>query len=693
MDQRFVSYQLEFPLGLELSTATRIFTSLGALFDPVGCLGRPSRRPTVVFEALSTPSSVNYLVSFPPTMATTIRQHLHGVVPALRITEAMASPRTWSRAIELHRPWQYIAEIDPRQTHVVLNCLRDLHVDEAVLIQTIMTAPSVLAAIDGGRRYWTVARLAVSAEGDRAGELLERVQGAYRTLGIVKARELPRRWLGRVAERAVPLHAWPDPLTPESLALTCLLPIDSPQVPGLPLGRGRRLAPEHHVPSDQRRIAISNAPGIERVLSLAPNDRMQHCYIVAPNGSGKSTLLQNLILDDIREGHGVLFIDFAGDSVTQILERVPRRRIDDVIVYDVSDPETTMGFNVLAGPNPRAVMADLATILDKLFDLSRHAPRAINVLKYVLLTLAMQGYTLCEVELALEPGARGAMFRKKLIRGLTDRELCGFWSRFEKLSTKDQAEMGAAIIHRLGSLLLYPELRTSLGQTKSGFDMAQVLTENKILLVPLNEGQLGEELCRLVSTLVLAKLWATVQARPIDGRPDFYCYIDEFQECLHTPVSLNRIFSKARKYRLGMTVAHQYPHQLSEELRREVFANARSKIVFQTTSAKDTQLLAAELGELIEARDIDNLGPYEVIARLVANGRVTEAATGWTFPPSQSVGLAAEIVKNSRTRYGRPIAQVEAELDARYDLSAAVPGRPTSQITEPEPPIGWEPWE
>lgn len=687
MDRSFVTYELTYPHGLDLTTAVRLFTALEGLFEPMGRLGKSSSRPIVVFEVLATEYRLHHLLSFPPDLETSVRLFLHGVLPAIRVKEFVGRPRIWTRAVELHRPRQYSDELDEKFLQVLLNAMRGLGPNEAILSQIAICASGLIAATESSLMYKTVARLAVSADGDRAGDLLQRVKAAYRPLSVVHARALPQRWLSRINDRTAPLVQWPESLTNESLVVLAAVPVGSPQVQGLELGRGRCLAPEPTIPTDQRRIGYSNALGASRPLTLSPADRLAHTHVVGPTMSGKTSLLAGLIADDMAEGAGLVVMDPLGPLTKRVLDLVPPHRVDDVILLDF-DTASPTGLNVLAGSDPYVVTSQLVTVFERLFDFSS-APRAIDVLRSTVLTLALHGLTLCEIPLILEPGRRGQRFRDRLLPHITNNELRDFWTWFARQSARDQLDVAAPILRRLRPLLLYPALRGALGQVDSGFDMAQVVHEKKILVCSFARERLGDELSALAGALVATKLWNTIEARGTGTGQPFYWYCDEFHDVLNNlPVAFGQIIAQGRNYDVGLTLAHQHMGQIDKAMRDEISANVRNKIVFQTTLGAD--MLAAQLGDPVTEVDVTNLGAFEVLVRLTVQGRTTRAATATTYQPRPANGLAEQVIARARERYGRPYVDVDREIRARHD-GALVGPEAVPQVDEP--PIGWEPWE
>ena len=233
----------------------------------------------------------------------------------------------------------------------------------------------------------------------------------------------------------------------------------------------------------------------------------------------------------------------------------------------------------------------------------------------------------------------------------------------------ERAQAIGPVMNKLRAFLLRRRLRNVLGQASSRLDLDRALAEQKILLVPLSKGLLGEEAAALMGSLVVARLWQAVQRRAEvgpDERVATFAFIDEFQDYLHLPTSMADLLAQARSLGLGLTLAHQHLRQLPADVREAVLANARSRVIFQV-AASDAKVLARELAPHLSSADLQGLGPYEAVVTLSVGARVAPPVTAVSYPPPPSSGQRAAARQHSRDRYGVDRAAVEGAIRARHE--------------------------
>jgi hypothetical protein len=428
------------------------------------------------------------------------------------------------------------------------------------------------------------------------------------------------------------------------------------------------LAPASDIPFGGRVVAQATFPGGERPLALSVTDSLRHLHVIGPTGSGKSTLLLGLIAQDMAAGRGVVVLDPSGDLVSEVLDRVPPARTQDVVVLDPTDDERPVGLNLLTGAadSPELVVDQVVGIFHQLYR-AFWGPRTDDILRAALLTLVVEpGMTVCEVPLLLTD----AGFRRRLVGRVDEPVALGpFWGWYEGLSDAERAQAIGPVMNKLRAFLLRRRLRNVLGQASPRLDLDRALAEQKILLVPLSKGLLGDEAAALMGSLVVARLWQAVQRRAEvapDERVATFAFIDEFQDYLHLPTSLADVLAQARSLGLGLMLAHQHLRQLPADVREAVLANARSRVIFQV-AAGDAKVLARELAPHLGAVDLQGLGPYEVVVTLSVGARVAPPVTAVSYPPPPSSGQRAAARRQSRERYGVDRAAVESAIRARHE--------------------------
>jgi len=563
------------------------------------------------------------------------------------VLQVLLGPRRVPLAIPTHSPssivapWYQVAwhgnggQVDSEKRSALRNKVSDHGF--ACTVRIGVTAGSV-----GRRRALVLGLLAAIRTSEAAGV----------TLRLKPEQERRLNTAGR------PL-LWPLRLNVSELLTLTAWPLGSDDLPGIPAAHPKPLPPAPGTTGAQRIIATATAPGVDATLHLPAQAALQHLHVIGPTGVGKSVLLGRLIQQDIEAGRAVVVIEPKGDLVDDILARVPEHRRDDVVVLDAAD-SAPVGLNPLAAPGQRPeVTADLLLSVFKGLYADAWGPRTEDILHACLLTLARRkDATLVMLPLLLT----NAGFRRSLTTGLRDPlALEPFWTWYENLTEGERAQAIAPLMNKLRQWLLRPSLRAVLGQREPRFDLRQVFTERKILLVPLRKALTGPEASALLGSLVVAQLWQTTQARaaiPAAKRHPVMVVIDEAQDYLHLPTDLGDALAQARGFGVAFTLAHQFLGQLPTAMRAAVLANARSRICFQLQQDDAVQL--AKGHPELEPEDLTALGQYQVYASLFARGTVTPYASGVTLPPSPATADPNRLKQSSRQHYGRPLDEIEA---------------------------------
>lgn len=510
-------------------------------------------------------------------------------------------------------------------------------------------------------------RIAVKAGSPAREEaLLREVIAALRLAEAPGVRLFARRCSADRIDRVG--STWRAPLRLNTFELVAVAGWPIGATAGLPIQHAgsRLLSPSEVIPSRGRVLANATSPGAERPLALSTVDSLQHLHVLGPTGTGKSTLLLNAIVQDIAAGRGIAVIEPKGDLIADVLARIPQSRVADVVLLDPTDDQRPVGLNPLGTEHlaPELVADQLLGMFRSLYE-SSWGPRMNDIFDASLLTLARTpGMTLCALPALLDnPG-----FRQRVVAGLDDPlALEPFWAAYESASEAERTTAVAPVMRRVRPFLLRPQLRAILGQSQPRFELRQVFTERKILLVNLAKGAIGSEAAALLGSLIVAQLWSAALHRTSiarERRTPTFIYVDEVHDYLHLPTDLGDALTQARSLGVGFALAHQSLSQLNaSSTRSAVLANARSRICFQL-SAEDARTLA---DGALTAADFRELPAFEVYAQLVAGGAVQPWCSARTLPASPPACDPALVRAASRDRYGTDRQVVDAALQRLTD--------------------------
>jgi hypothetical protein len=437
----------------------------------------------------------------------------------------------------------------------------------------------------------------------------------------------------------------------------------------------RSAPPPSNLPDEGIILGENIYQGMKSIVRITRNDRRRHLYIIGQTGTGKTTLLKNMIIQDIKNGDGVCFIDPHGDVAREILGLIPKERIDDVIYFNPGDTKRPIGLNILEYSPERPeektfIINTLIEIIDKLYNLQvTGGPMFEQYLRnalYLIMDDPSWGYTLLEVSKVFvdEP------FREDLLRKCKNYPVIEFWTKQApavggELSLEN---MITWITSKLNPFILNEFVRPIIAQSKSTIDFNQIMNERKILIVNLSKGLIGETSAYLMGMLLITKILLGAFARitiPEEERKDFYLYIDEFQNFAFKGVA--SILAEARKYRLSMVLAHQYIKQLPEEIASAIVGNVGTVISFRI-GAQDAEFLEKIFLPVFNKFDLVNIPNYNAYIKLLIYGYVSDAFNIKTFPPEpSSKELAEKVTELSMLKYGKEKEIIEKEIAEKYD--------------------------
>ena len=444
-------------------------------------------------------------------------------------------------------------------------------------------------------------------------------------------------------------------LSTAELAGIAHLPTDT-SVPGLARAGARPAAPAPAVPrgGENTRIVGDADAGTKRPVALGVVEARQHTHILGKTGSGKSTLLANLVLQDAEAGRAGLVIDPRGDLITDILARLPEHAINRVVLFDPDDQAAPPRLNLLQGPDPDFTSDTVVGIFRRIYA-EYWGPRTDDILRAATLTLTRAQdptLTLGHVPLLLSDDAlRVDTMAKVIARSGEDQALEDFWGWYSGLTVSARSSVTGPVLNKLRTALLRKWVRQVVASGPSTIDLSKLFDSGHLVLLRLPKGRLGEDTSSLIGSFALAATWQAVTARihtPEHLRKDLCAYVDECQNFLNLPGSLEDMLAEARGYRLGLTLAHQELGQLPGDLRKAVSANARSKIYF-SASPDDAVSLQQHTQPVLGAYDLTHLGAFQAAVRPLVGAKELGAATVRTRPLPEGIkGRATQVRKAAR---------------------------------------------
>jgi len=412
-------------------------------------------------------------------------------------------------------------------------------------------------------------------------------------------------------------------------------------------------------------IGTTNWRDKKNKFGIKQKDRRHHIYVVGKTGMGKTTLLENMIIQDIEQGRGVGVLDPHGDLAQRLLHFVPRRRINDVVYFNPQDlkfPFSLNPFERVTAEKRHLVAASLMAVFEKLFA-SSWGPRMAHILRNsILALLEVPGSTLLGIPRLLYD----TNYREKVLAKITDPKVKDFWvNEFSTYQSGFKTEAISPVLNKVGAFLTSPLVRNIVGQSRATVSFRELIDQGKILIANLSKGALGEENQILLGSLLITKLELAAMERvdvAEEERQDFHLYCDEFQN--FATLSFIGILSEARKYRLNLTLAHQYIDQLDPAVKEAVFGNVGTLISFRV-GAKDGEELEKEFLPEFGWGDFIRIPPYSVYIRLCVDGLTLRPFNADCLPPRvrPKRSYRKRIIAVSQKRYCSPQQEVERKIN------------------------------
>lgn len=505
----------------------------------------------------------------------------------------------------------------------------------------------------------------------------EQFNGPYNGLSGLKIKS-EEKFIEDFVYRYMPKYGKLPVLTPDELASVFHFPnksVETPHIQWLPAKSAP--APEE-IPMEGLYIGKSDFRGTERPVYVSEFDRQRHMYIIGRTGTGKSELLMGMMLQDILAGKGLAFVDPHGDAAEFMLGVIPPNRAQDVIYWDPSDTDRPFGMNMLehhSEEQKHFVVESIIGLLYKLYDPNKTGiigPRLEHAVRNCMLTImSVPGGTLIEVVRALQD----PKYVQEILPYVQDPLVRRYWTdqiaqttEFHKSETLDY------FVSKFGKFVTNLMLRNIIGQSNPSFNLRQVMDNQKILIVNLSKGKMGEDNSQFLGLILVPKLLAAAMSRvdmPEEQRTPFYLYVDEFQN--FATDTFATILSEARKYKLDLVVANQFIGQMTEDVKNAIFGNVGTIMTFRT-GVTDANFLQNEFQPTFNEQDIINIEAYHIYMRTQVSGKpvppftvnVTKDMKGWKALYKPDVARA--ITELSRLTYGRDKHTVEIEIAQRSRL-------------------------
>lgn len=468
-------------------------------------------------------------------------------------------------------------------------------------------------------------------------------------------------------------------LNTEELASFYHMPLASTNTPNIAWLDARAAAAPNNMPTEGLILGENVYRDSRRTVRIKALDRNRHMYVIGKSGTGKSYFQVNMAIQDINNGDGVCVLDPHGDLIEDILKHIPKERMEDVILFDPSDIERPLGINMLefdTQDQKTFVINEILKIFDKLYDLkATGGPMFEQYMRNAILLIMEDkesGSTLLEIPRVLADEE----FRKFKLSKCKDYLVKDFW---EKQAQKAGGEAALAnmvpyITSKLTPFISNDIMRPIISQQKSSFNFRKVMDEKKILLINLSKGKIGELNSNLIGMVFVGKILMSALSRtdiPQEQRNDFYLYIDEFQNFITDSIAV--ILSEARKYKLNLTIAHQYISQLvekgDEKIKDAVFGNVGTFVSFRI-GVKDAEIIAKQFAPVFSEYDLINVPAFNAYIKLLIDNHNPPAFNMKTLErPDLERNYVTEIKELSRLKYGRDRNVVENEIKERINTS------------------------
>ena len=726
----FVVLQVAVPRDneIKIDAAEQMFSSIFSIKKGGGMLKSLKPQEHISFEIVGTKEDIRFYMAVPHKLRDLLEKQIHGAYPGAEITEvdehsiftdhgqvAFAALKLGSAS---YYPLKVYKDLPVDPLSSITTALAKMGDNEGAAVQ-ILVSPADNSWQKEGRSYIsktkkaeadpekakynvdpktyeqienkcskpgfaTSIRMVVSANTkETADALLSNLVSAFSQFNsehnsLTKAKlRFKRFFMIDFIYRYQPIFGNKNILSTEELATLYHLPNKSVETPHIFWVRAKRAPAPAQVPKEGLYLGKSSYRGVTRPVYIGDDDRMRHIYIIGKTGEGKSELLTDMILQDIKAGKGVCFID-PHDTVEKIMEMIPPERAEDVIYFNPSDTDRPMGLNMLEASTEEEkhfVTTSIVGLMYKLYDPHKTGiigPRFEHAIRNAMLTvMSVPGSTFIEVVRVLTD----ARYVQELLPHVTDPIVRRYWTdQIAQTSDFHKSEVLDYIVSKFGRFVTNKMMRNIIGQSESAFNFRKVMDEGKILLINLAKGRIGEENSQFLGLILVPKILIGAMSRqdiPEEKRKPFYLYVDEFQN-FATP-DFAQILSEARKFGLSLTVANQFIGQMEEEVKNAIFGNVGSLISFRV-GVTDANYLQHEYQPTFTETDLINVERFNAYMKTTVNN---EPIPPFSIDLTKDMGKIAELrskqmadmVKQlSRLKYAKDKNVIEAEVTQRSKL-------------------------
>lgn len=716
---------------VKIDAMEQVFASLFSI-KKGGWKQKFSFQPSISFEIVAREGSINFYVWCPTKFKDMVEKQINGAYPDAEIVEVpeyniftedgKVAYKSFQLRAENYKPIKTFKDLPVDPLSSITSVLAKMGENEAAAIQILISPAESKWQKDGSSFVSETKKRESDPEKAKfsvSGKALEAVENkiskpgfevSIRAVVVSPTSELAKTHLGNISAafeqfssefngfksrkirhkasfmedflyRYQPMfHFWgnrPSILNSEELATIFHFPNRSITTPNIQWLNAKRAPAPSQIPEEGLFLGMSVFRGIKRRVCISDDDRRRHIYIIGATGTGKSELLKQMMLQDIKEGKGICFID-PHDTVRQLLPLIPPERVEDVIYFNPADTERPMGLNLLEAKTEdqkHFVATSVINLMYKLFDPYKTGivgPRFEHGVRNAMLTaMAEEGNTFIEVVRIMTD----SRFVQELLPKVKDPMVRRYWTdQIAQTADFHKSEVLDYTVSKFGRFVTNRMMRNIIGQSKSSFSFREVMDQGKILLIDLAKGELGEENSSFLGLILVPRILMAAMSRqdtPEDQRRDFYLYVDEFQNFATPDFAV--ILSEARKYRLNLCVANQFIGQMEEEVKNAVFGNVGTKISFRV-GVTDASYLAREFAPVFSEEDLLNIERFNAFVKTIVHNEPVppfsiDTTKDMNEIKKQENPRIAQIIKEmSRLKYGRDVREVEAEIARRARL-------------------------